>query len=240
MLHDHRVLTIEQITQLAFDSRNAAQHRLLILYRHRVLDRFRPYRDTGSAPFHYVLDEMGAAILAAHQGISVDQLGYRRDHALAIAHSQRLTHTVGVNGFFTALAAAAHASRGRAQLAAWWSERRCAAAWGHTVRPDGYGRWRHHHRQVEFFLEYDRGTEPLHRLVAKLHAYTELAAATGITTPTLLWLPGPRREAHLHGDLEHQHIPIPVATASGGHPAERIWLQLGDPDRRRLPLTHLT
>jgi len=56
---------------------------------------------------------------------------------------------------------------------------RCADTWGHIVQPDGYGRWRDHDREIDFFLEYDGGTEPLNRLVDKLDAYTELAAPTG-------------------------------------------------------------
>lgn len=42
------------------------------------------------------------------------------------------------------------------------------------VRPDGYGRWHQDGREVDFFLEYDRGTEPLDRLAAKLAGYRKL------------------------------------------------------------------
>src|SRR6266508_2553671 len=82
-----------------------------------------------------------------------------------------------------------------AWLALWLSERACAHCWGQVVRPDGYGRWRQGDREVDFFLEYDRGTEPLDRLAAKLHAYSELADATNIPTPVLFWLPTSGREA---------------------------------------------
>lgn len=155
-------------------------------------------------------------------------LAYRRDKAVALAHSQRLAHTVGVNGFFTDLAAACR-SGGRSELVEWWSERRCAATWGHIVRPDGYGRWREGPREVDFFLEYDRGTEPLNRLVDKLNGYADLQAATGITTTwVLLRLPGSRREAALRKLL--RRAPVSVAT---GHPlrdytpADALWLPRG-------------
>jgi hypothetical protein len=232
MLHDHRVLTTHQIAQLAFGSIGAATHRLLILYRLRVLDRFRPLVPVGSAPLHYILGPAGAAVLAAERNVSVAELGYRPDHALAIAHSTQLTHTVGVNGFFTALVAHARRSDGHAALEAWWSERRCAAAWGPAVRPDGYGRWRKDDHLVDFFLEYDTGTEPLHRVAAKLTAYRRLAQATGINTPVLFQLPGPRREHALRQSLARP--PVPVATtnahvlaSAGRDPAGPIWL----PDR---------
>lgn len=54
------------------------------------------------------------------------------------------------------------------------------------VRPDAYGRWREDGHQVEFFLEFDIGTENLGKLGRKLHGYEKLATATGITTPVLV------------------------------------------------------
>ena len=141
LLHQHRVLTTPQLIDLAFPSRNAAEHRLAILHQLGVLDRFRPHHTPGSAPYHYVLGPLGAALLAAEADQEPAQLGYRRDRTLALAHSQRLAHLLGVNSFFCALARAA---RGQpdAALEVWWSEQRCAAQWGRLVHPDGYGRWR--------------------------------------------------------------------------------------------------
>ncbi len=98
--------------------------------------------------------------------------GYHRARTLALAHSEHLGHLVGVNGFFAALAARA---RPDAALAAWWSERRCTQRWGHLVRPDGFGRWTEAGRAVEFFLEYDTGSETVARVVGKLGGYTDLA-----------------------------------------------------------------
>ena len=176
MLHEHRVLTTTQITQLAFGTTRAASARLTTLYQHRAVDRFRPLAPAGSAPLHWVLDEAGAAVLAAEDGITAAELGYRRDRALAIALSAELAHTTGANGFFTALAAAARASGGQAALDCWWSERRCAGVWGDLARPDGYGRWTQHSpgtapASTDFFLEYDNGTEnlrPPHRQAGRL------------------------------------------------------------------------
>jgi hypothetical protein len=179
----------------------------------------------------------------------VRRLGYRADKALEIAHSQRLAHVVGVNGFFTALAGYARQQRpGRAALAVWLSERRCHNRWGHLVRPDGYGRWREGDREVDFFLEYDRGTEPLDRLAAKLAAYGELAGATQIPTPVLFWLPSSGREATvrqaLADDASWATAPFLVATASPGlghGPAQQAWLPLDQtwPRRRLIDLADL-
>jgi protein involved in plasmid replication-relaxation len=247
-VHGHRVFTTGQLAQVCFNSQDRAEHRLRDLTDARLLARFRPHRrhGDGSAPFHYVLGPLGAAVLAAEHGVEVRQLGYRQDKALEIAHSQRLRHLVGVNGFFTALAASARQQRSQAAsaatLAAWWSERRCNERWGHVVRPDGYGRWREHDWEVDFFLEYDRGTEPLDRLAAKLVAYHELADATEIPTPVLFWVPTSGREASvreaLAGERRWGRVRSLVATASptlGLGPAEAAWLPLGQSwPRRRL------
>ena len=53
-------------------------------------------------------------LLAAEDGITAADLGYRRDRSMAIALSPRLAHDTGANGIFTALAAAARASGGQA------------------------------------------------------------------------------------------------------------------------------
>jgi protein involved in plasmid replication-relaxation len=237
LLHEHRVLTTLQLADLAFPSRNAAEHRLALLHRLGVVDRFRPRRSPGSAPYHYVLGPLGAALLAAHTDQEPAGLGYRRDRSLALAHSQRLGHLVGVNGFFTALARAARQQAPEAALEVWWSEQRCAAHWGRLVHPDGYGRWREHRDRVDFFLEYDRGSEPLQRLAAKVPAYTELAHATGITTPLLLWLPTPTREAATRQALTGASLPVATAAPHPNHtPAGPLWLPLQQSDgpRRRL------
>jgi Replication-relaxation len=229
LLREHRVLTTGQLRDLAFGSLNVAQHRLVTLARLGVLERFRPAwpHGAGSAPWHYVLGPAGAAVLAAEQATTPAQLGYRRDRTLAIAHSQRLAHQIGVNGFFTALATRAR-RHPDTELLAWLSERACAERWGHVVRPDGYGHWRDPTGEVDFFLEYDTGTEPLERLLAKVDAYTELATATDIDTPVLFWLPGPGRETALHQTLSRPHITLATAAArGGGHPAGAVWLPAG-------------
>jgi hypothetical protein len=245
MLHEHRVLTSTQITALAFPSSRSARLRLRELYCWSVLDRFQPFITLGTAPMHYVLAPAGAAVLAAEDGRSLKDLGYQHERAFGIAHSLRLAHTIGVNDYFTALIAAARAHPGSAMtLRAWWSETRCARHFGDLTKPDAYGRWHAHGREIEFFLEYDLGTEALDKLANKLHGYAELAAASGITTPLLIWLPTAFREAaarHLltltwrHLDQPHA---LPVATAAANllnphtpypSPADPVWLPLHRP-----------
>ena len=194
-------------------------------------------------------------LLAAEDGITVADLGYRRDRSMAIALSPRLAHDTGANGIFTALAAAARASGGRQALECWWGERRCAAAWGESARPDGYGRWPEQApgqppAVADFFLEYDTGTEPLRRVIAKLAGYAALAARTGITTPVLFWLrepePGgraarpagrpaaarhPRRRLGRADPRRPRRDRRPPALSPGG-PAGAAWLPAASPGPR--------
>ena len=118
----------------------------------------------------------------------------RRGAAAVLAKSEHLGHLVGVNGFFTALVRSAR-QRTDATLATWWSERRCAAAWGEVVRPDGYGVWAEGGARLPFLLEYDNGTERLARLADKLPGYARLAGAAGYPTWVLFRFPSTAREA---------------------------------------------
>jgi hypothetical protein len=240
MLHEHRVLTSHQVALLAFPSGRSARQRLRELFQWSVLDRFQPFISLGSAPMHYVLAPAGAAVLAAEEGMDVKDLGYRHDRVLGIAHSLRLAHTVGVNDWFTALVDRARHDPHLA-VESWWSETRCAKHFGDLIKPDAYGRLTDHQREIEFFLEYDYGTEALTKLAHKLTGYAALADATTITTPLVIWFPTARREAaarsvlrQFHSQLDRPEV-VPVATASGEHlnpatpypsPADAVWLPL--------------
>ncbi|WP_300015888.1 replication-relaxation family protein [Pseudonocardia sp.] len=260
MLAEHRVLTATQITGMAFPSFRSGRQRLRELHQWSVVDRFQPFATVGSAPMHYVLAPAGADVLAAAHGLEPRDVGYRHDRALGIAHSLQLAHTIGVAEWFAALVAAArHQPAQNTTLETWWSETRCARLFGDLVRPDGYGRWTAHGRRVEFFLEFDLGTEALARVAAKLTGYAALAAATGITTPLLVWLPTTRREAGARTALYRawrgldQPAAVPVATAAAAlldphsplpSPADPVWLPLHRTgtarDGARLPLHRLS
>jgi Replication-relaxation len=96
---------------------------------------------------------------------------------------------------------------------------------------------------VDFFLEYDRGTEDLGRLAGKLDGYVELAAASGIATPVLLWLPGPSRETAVRQAIGRPAVPVATASPAvgGTNPAGPVWLPAGQhgPRRRLVDLTSL-
>ncbi|MFD8493891.1 replication-relaxation family protein [Amycolatopsis sp. NPDC059657] len=253
LLHEHRVLTSQQLQDAAFPSGRSARQRLRDLYLWRAVSRFQPFQQIGRAPMHYVLGPAGAGVLAAEYGLEVKDLGYRHDRAMSIAHNQRLAHTVGIGDFFTSLIARtryrpADSTHGHSEaVTAWWSEARCARHFGDLVIPDAYGRWHTTDTEFEFFLEFDTGTESLTKLSRKLIAYERLAEATGIATAVLFWLPTTRREAgargalaQIHAGLDHTDT-VPVATAAADlldpraphpSPAETVWLPLTSTSRR--------
>ncbi|WP_158578406.1 replication-relaxation family protein [Spongiactinospora rosea] len=228
---EYRVLTSPQVTEMFFGTDDAARRRLLTLTRMGVLERFRPNLPPamGTAPYHYVIGETAAAVLASEDGVDLADYGYRRDRVLSIAFSQKLAHTVGTNGFAASLYGSARRDPD-AEVLTWWPEARCAAEWGHTVRPDAYCRWRQGDNIMDFFLEYDTGTEPLDRVVRKLDRYAALTEATRIVTPVLFWVQGERREINLRKKLKHHpaHMFVPIATAypavlDSEGPAGRRW-----------------
>ncbi|MFG1667616.1 replication-relaxation family protein [Streptomyces sp. Y7] len=258
MLHEHRVLTTHQIAEMAWPSVRAANLRLLRLYQWRVIDRFQPFVTYGTAPMHYVLDVAGAALLAREDGLELRDLEYRHDRAIGIAYSLHLAHTVGTNGFFSALVARSIHPGPSGRLVVWWSETRCAKHFGDIVRPDAYGLWHASgspRTALEWFLEFDFGTERPDRLGRKLAAYAKLATSTGITTPVLVWVPTTRRETSVRralasalANLDDPSL-VPAATSSadftGGRdndPTAARWqpLDIRQPSLRRLRLAELS
>ncbi|WP_410660931.1 replication-relaxation family protein [Amycolatopsis sp. lyj-112] len=242
MLFEHHVLTSTQIIDIAFTGRRAANLRLRNLYQWGVVHRFQPHRDRGSHPMYYVLDTAGAVALARENGIDPKELGYSREREIGRAFSLQLAHTVGCNGLFTALIRRARQPDAAGMLAAWWSAARCGRHWGDIVTPDGYGRWQENGRDVEWFVEFDFGTEQLSRLAGKLARYERLADTTGITTPVLVWMPSAAREANARKALTEalraldRPARVPVATSSGDAAADPLdmaaprWRRVDDLD----------
>ena len=235
LLAEHQVLTTEQCEALLGANPVTLGHRLVELARLQVVDRFRPLATVGagSAPYHYVLGQAGAAVVAAEQGLDPAAIGYRRDQALAVAHSGRLfAHLVGVNGFFAALARHAR-THPDARLVCFWSAARCAEPWGTIVRPDAYGRWAEPAGEVDFFLEHDPGDAPPERLAGKLSGYDDLALGSRIATPILVWTPDPEREAALRRLPPPALVPLATGVQALGSPADQVWLPLGRAGPRR-------
>jgi len=242
-LADHGALTSAQIAHALFPSLDFAQRRLRVLCGLGLTARFRPLKpDGGSYPYHYVLAQLGAQVVAAQRGQPQPRPGQARERMRALTARANLAHLLGVNQFFTDLAGYARTHPG-ARLERWWPTTACArigafAEPGHSpytpaIHPDGHTIYTEAGRTVAVFVEHDAGSEPVHVLIDKLPRYADLARATGRAWPVLFWLHSAARERHLHDRLAHTHasVPaVPVATATRDHaaaaglsPAEAIW-----------------
>lgn len=230
LLRWHRVLTTSQIHVMFFRDLNTAQHRMTRLHDLRLVERFRPIHGGRDGEYHYVLDVVGAYIVAAMATEDLDRdmkMRWRTDQALAIATSQRLAHTVGANDLFVRLVGAAR-TRPDAGLTTWWGERYCKEQFAGIVYPDGVGVWQEGPTGVVFCLEYDRGTEQLSRLVKKADDYARLEEASGWAFWVLVVVPGPRRERGVRGVLSGRGLAVATTTASlAKRPADAAWAPLG-------------
>lgn len=234
-LYDHRVLTTHHVFELRFNSLRRAQKRLFVLHGRNIVERFRPFRSTGSHPWHYILGEAGIEIVAAWRGVDRKELGLRMDRLRSIAYSPRLAHLVEVNSFFCRLAYRCRSAQ-LLQLTEWWSERRCASEWGGMVRPDGLGRLRGPGVDVRFFLELDRGTESSSRLEEKLTRYARVARSPDAPDALLFVFPTERREAEARRALFNCGMLLLTGTRgyAGEDPLSPFWLPVGGDRRIRI------
>ena len=122
----HRVLTTEQFAALGFGNITTARHRLSVLVRLGLLRRFRPHPPIGSAPWHYVLGPVGAAMLGVEDREEKRWLPHvRADRQLSLERSPRLSHMTGRNWLFVALVR--HARQHGGELREWLNEADTAA-----------------------------------------------------------------------------------------------------------------
>ena len=244
MLGEHRTLTAEQITALAFNTLRSANRRLAALTALHLTDRFRagPY-GYGAQPYHYILGPAGALLVAAAHDLTPKQFGYDRAKLLRQALRPDLPHTIGCNQLLVRLAAS-HRTHPERALTVWWDEHSCIPVWGDVIRPDAYALYTAPDTHgvdsaCAFFLEYDTGTEPLTRVAAKLDGYTRHRDAYGAHRLVLIHLPTPVREHALHARLTTTApCPVPVATATGPDLAAPVWRPVAAGERR-LALTEL-
>jgi hypothetical protein len=238
-LYEHRVLTAEQLYELYFDSLDRARDRLAQLHQLGVVERFRPYRQYGSHPYHYLLGQAGALLLASERGIEVGELEYSRAKTLRLASSQQLRHQVQANGVVTRLTQALRAAPGGALLE-WRGQRRCAQTWGELVRPDAHMRLQLPSGVLALWLEHDRSTETHARLQDKLDRYEELALAVEQPVTLLLTLISERREREVRRTLRPDGDVLLLTSTIERHHADPLagnWLR--DADQRRLALEDL-
>jgi hypothetical protein len=247
LLAEHRVLATEHLAAWLFPTTDTTQRRLLTLYRLGVLDRFRtPQLDGAITSWRYTLGPHGAAVLAAMHGTTAPQPAAVHRRTLRLAAHPDLDHLLGVNHLLSQLAGHSR-THTHPPLRLCWGERRATDACGALARPDALLTWQPRAaRRITCCLEYDTGTEALHRLLDKLPGYTDLALAGGPRLPAHthpsddtdgedtaiaaeippLWvlfvLPTPRREAHLRERLGAHHIAHPDRPPAAGAAGLRV------------------
>jgi len=241
-LHEHRVLTTPQNYELHSETLTRASKRMIQLYRLGLLERFRPHVPTGSAPWHYTLDEPGARLVAARQEIDFRDFPFKKARIFDVVGSPRLRHRVECNGFF---ARVTWACRRRGWSLEWTGERRAAAEWYASlvdrplVTPDGIGRISADDREVSFFLEYDRGTEHHDQLVGKIDRYRIVREWSDRPDALLFLLPSAAREREVRRALPGPGFTLATAVRRDvlRNPLGPVWFPLRDD--RRCPILDL-
>jgi hypothetical protein len=235
-LFEHRILTTIQLYELHFHTYARARKRLLQLYRLGLVWRTRPPKHPGSLPWHYVLDEPGALVVADSRGIERNELTFRFDKVLGIIDSQRLRHLRETNGFFTRLAYACRTSDRAYRLAEWWGERTCVERWQGLIQPDGLGRLEGPEGSMSFALELDRGTESRDRLAEKLERYALIASGPDAPDAVLFCFASRERGQSAREVLTRPGVPV-ATTSLERHRADPlgpVWRPVGEDRRKRL------
>lgn len=242
LLEQHTTLTTDQLTAVLFSSAITCRHRLTALRSFGFIERF-IRRSSGSVPpsVCWVPGPLSARLTSLAAGQNPPSARMLRERQDRVYASPFLAHLIATNEFFVRLLAHAR-QREHTALRRWWSERAAAGAFGQRIHPDGHGVWADQGREIGFFLELDRGTEPLGRLADKLNSYRRLVAEGGPPYAVLFDLPNRTREQNLHRRLADRPEPrLIVATTSpeaGDNPARPVWRLVGN-GRHRIGLIDL-
>ncbi|MGH3624624.1 MAG: replication-relaxation family protein [Sciscionella sp.] len=165
-LQEHEPLTTSELRLLFFTGIRTCRARLKLLEDARLLCRVYPARSSrgGKSEPLWFLTPHGRQTIGAPKrrppGLSIPDLEHRRAVARFFLTLVEHSHTQVDEGLYT-----------------WYGETRAAAGvGGGPLRPDGYGRYLLPDGELTFYLELDRGTEPVRRVAAKLANYQQALA----------------------------------------------------------------
>ena len=235
-LYEHKTLTTHQLFELHFPSYHRARKRLLELHRRAVINRIRPPKRPGSHPFHYVLGDLGAHLVAGYLGVELKALKFKRDRVARLARSPHLRHLRETNSFFSRLAYACRAEDIGVRLREWLGELRAARAVYGFSKPDGLGVVESGDGEMSFFLELDRGTEDWERLQIKLDHYRRIETYEEAPHAVLLCFHSEAREAGARRLAGCSVFTVATTTLNRhlADPLGPVWLPWHGPRRVRL------
>jgi len=246
LLYRQKILTTDQLRLLFFSSLRRCQDRLLWLHRHRVIDRFYPAGpfSLGKPQAHWLLDEVGAHLVAARLGRERKSLAWDRQQDFH-EHSH-LAHRLECNAFVCGVIAATLDTKdlwvGDWGLG-WEAIKQPWPSFGgyEATKPDAGLTLSTPYGLVVIALEWDRATEPMATLLAKIRRYgTTLQESRALRrTNVCLVVPTKRRAERLRRDGEDaaKHVPearfwvttTPLIEDLG--PLGEIWRCLDHEDR---------
>ena len=216
-----RWLTTDQLKRLYFPgaTQNAVQKRLRKLSDAGYL---RSYREHPTAESIHALGPMGVP-LVAEKGVS------------AVAGGEvprQVEHLLGVNEIRVAV------ELGAVPLSYFFAYWQLAdLGWGYPVIPDAVFAIREGRRRT-LIAEYDRGTEPLHKVLEKLRAYGRGLEGFPFEA-VLVFTEGARQVELLAGELRSNGVPLAVLASSleacrGGNVFATDFMDLLRGERRKL------
>lgn len=171
-LAEHKIFATDQIEVLFCGSDRTAQRVLFEVRDAGLIDSFE-WRSKGKRDHdRHFLTPAGLTLVARIRGCRVADLG--KVPTTEKAAKAIMPHRRGVNRFFSDLVSLTLERSGYG-LETWRDEHKLKAS-GTEVQPDSFGRLLHPAGAVEFYFEYDLGTEHRTVLIDKFARYQQIAA----------------------------------------------------------------
>lgn len=184
-INDCQMLLTKQVQTGFFNSAPTTYDRLKKLFHHNYIDR-EPIAQVSAAPaaslMAYTVAQLGAQVLATDYGYSSSDFNFKRKQ---LFNPQTVHHLIDLNSFRMAIMRACR-DNPNVTLTDWRPERYFRADPDYVyvtpargdpknkpLFPDGFMILETPHGKASFFVETDRGTEPLSQVKSQIEIYQE-------------------------------------------------------------------